>query len=71
VTSYWDAILEEDEGREGGDAELGCYLGRRININLTNGKLLTMLVGQVLHQRGEEATRSTPRCPEVDKDWDG
>jgi len=61
-------VLEEDEGRDGDDAETSCKICLVINVYLVNVKLVCHLMANFLNDWAKSAARTTPGCPEINED---
>jgi len=61
-------VLEEDESRDGDDAETSCKICLVINVYLVNVKLVCHLIANFLNDWAKSAARTTPGCPEINED---
>src|SRR6266550_1438394 len=61
------AVLEQDHGRDGADAEApgGDRIG--VDVELRDAELLALLVRDVFEDRRDHAARTAPCRPEVDE----
>jgi len=65
------AILEEYEGRNGADVELGGDLAVLIDVDFCNAQFPGHFPGQLFEDGRDGFAGSTPRGPEIDQQGDG
>ena len=62
-------LVEEQQGRDTTDAIALCHPRMLIDIALANLQLSGILRGHLFDYGSDQATRTTPRGPEVHQDW--
>lgn len=65
------AVLEEDEGRNGADIELGCDLAVLIDVDFPDGQFPGHFSGQLFENGCYGFAGSTPGGPEINQQGDG
>ena len=63
-----DAVLEQEQGRDAADAEVHGRLRVGVDVELREGELAIVFLGELFYDGGDHLTGATPVGPEIDQD---